>query len=59
VRSGRLAWAAALAALAAPALAKDEAKALPGLRWAETFADAVLEATERNVPVFLHSHCNT
>jgi hypothetical protein len=62
-----------LASLATLAVAGDEAsapagagkkpatteKAAPEIRWARTWGEATEEATERNVPIYIHSHGST
>jgi hypothetical protein len=49
-----------LVAAALPALAKERAGAKEAtVGWARSWSDAVQEATERNVPIFLHSHAAT
>jgi len=34
-------------------------KASPEIRWARTWGEATEEATERNVPIYIHSHGST
>jgi hypothetical protein len=43
----------------APAGKPAEAVKGPQIRWAHSFVEAMEEASERNVPIFLHSHGST
>jgi hypothetical protein len=44
---------------AAPAAKAAPEKAGPEIRWARSWTEAVEEAAERNVAIFLHSHGST
>jgi hypothetical protein len=49
----------ALLALSFPASAGDTTGKKSAIEWARSFSDAAQEATERNLPIFLHSHAAT
>jgi hypothetical protein len=49
----------ALIALSLPASAGDTTGKKTAVAWARSFSDAAQEATERNLPIFLHSHAAT
>jgi hypothetical protein len=51
--------AAALAVLPLAGAAAGEAEKGPHVAWARSWDDAVLEASERNLVVLLHSHART
>jgi hypothetical protein len=53
------AGALALLACVLPAHAGDTTGKRSSIAWAPSFSDAVQEATERNLPIFLHSHAAT